>query len=334
MNVFKIAWRSIQHRGLGSLLTIISMALGVMMVVTVLTVHGMVSRAFNDNSNFGYNILVGARGGEVQLAFSSVYYLTSPVENVPYEYYLAFCDEETRNRELKNSIAWAAYQHEAAALKLASDVSDSGEASLIDAVLEENFSFQQESRLGINAGGMHDGWTHTAVPINLGDFWVDEITGAAYRCVATKPEFFTKMVISIDPEKKFEFSQGRCFDEFNEDHGPYEAIIGETVARKSNLKIGDTLQPTHGDPNAPDSHIHETDFHIVGILERTGTANDRAVFLNMEGFFLMEGHAKTLEDDSVLGKAAAAREKKAREEFEGVTAVSYTHLTLPTTPYA
>ena len=319
MNVFKIAWRSIQHRGLGSLLTIISMALGVMMVVTVLTVHGMVSRAFNDNSNFGYNILVGARGGEVQLAFSSVYYLTSPVENVPYEYYLAFCDEETRNRELKNSIAWAAYQHEAAALKLASDVSDSGEASLIDAVLEENFSFQQESRLGINAGGMHDGWTHTAVPINLGDFWVDEITGAAYRCVATKPEFFTKMVISIDPEKKFEFSQGRCFDEFNEDHGPYEAIIGETVARKSNLKIGDTLQPTHGDPNAPDSHIHETDFHIVGILERTGTANDRAVFLNMEGFFLMEGHAKTLEDDSVLGKAAAAREKKAREEFEGVT---------------
>ena len=84
MNVFKIAWRSIQHRGLGSLLTIISMALGVMMVVTVLTVHGMVSRAFNDNSNFGYNILVGARGGEVQLAFSSVYYLTSPVETVSY----------------------------------------------------------------------------------------------------------------------------------------------------------------------------------------------------------------------------------------------------------
>lgn len=318
MNVFKIAWRSIQHRGLGSLLTIISMALGVMMVVTVLTVHGMVSRAFNDNSNFGYNILVGARGGELQLAFSSVYYLASPVENVPYEYYLAFCDEETRNRELKNSIAWAAYEHESSVLKLASGVSGNGAPSLLDAVFEESVAFQQESRMGINSGGMHDGWTHTAVPINLGDFWVDEDTGAAYRCVATKPDFFTKMVISIDPEKKFEFSQGRCFEEFNQEHGHYEAVIGETVARKSGLKIGDTLQPTHGDPNAPDSHIHETDFHIVGILERTGTANDRALFLNMEGFFLMEGHAKTLEDDSVLGKAAAAREKKAREQFEGV----------------
>ena len=319
MNVFKIAWRSIQHRGLGSLLTIISMALGVMMVVTVLTVHGMVSRAFNDNSNFGYNILVGARGGELQLAFSSVYYLASPVENVPYEYYLAFCDEETRNRELKNSIAWAAYQHEASALKLASGVTTAEPPSVLDAVFEESFAFQQESRMGINSGGLHDGWTHTAVPINLGDFWVDEDTGAAYRCVATKPDFFNKMVISIDPEKKFEFSQGRCFEEFNQEHGHYEAVIGETVARKSGLKIGDTLQPTHGDPNAPDSHIHETDFHIVGILKRTGTANDRALFLNMEGFFLMEGHAKTLEDDSVLGKAAAAREKKAREEFEGKT---------------
>ena len=319
MNVFKIAWRSIQHRGLGSLLTIVSMALGVMMVVTVLTVHGMVSRAFNDNSNFGYNILVGARGGELQLAFSSVYYLASPVENVPYEYYLAFCDEETRNRELKNSIAWAAYQHEASALKLASGVTTAEPPSVLDAVFEESFAFQQESRMGINSGGLHDGWTHTAVPINLGDFWVDEDTGAAYRCVATKPDFFNKMVISIDPEKKFEFSQGRCFEEFNQEHGHYEAVIGETVARKSGLKIGDTLQPTHGDPNAPDSHIHETDFHIVGMLERTGTANDRALFLNMEGFFLMEGHAKTLEDDSVLGKAAAAREKKAREEFEGKT---------------
>ena len=308
MNVFKIAWRSIQHRGLGSLLTIISMALGVMMVVTVLTVHGLVSRSFNDNSNFGYSMLVGARGGEVQLAFSSVYYLASPVENIPYQYYLAFCDQETRDRELKNSIAWASYQHETEILK---------RATSSDPLLQFVFATQQEAQLGINEGGIYDTFTHSAVPINLGDFWVDETTGAAFRCVATKPDFFNKMLISIDPEKKFEFSQGRCFEEFNDEHGYYEAVIGETVARKSGLKLGDTIQPTHGDPNAPDSHIHETDFHIVGILDRTGTANDRAVFLNMEGFFLMEGHTKPMEDDSFTGRAAAARERKERAEFEG-----------------
>ena len=119
MNVFKIAWRSIQHRGLGSLLTVISMALGVMMVVAVLTIHGVVSQSFKNNNSFGYNILVGARGGGLQLTLNTVYYLSKPVENIPYEYYLAFCDEETRERELKHSIAYVAEQHEAQALALA-----------------------------------------------------------------------------------------------------------------------------------------------------------------------------------------------------------------------
>ena len=45
------------------MLTILSMALGVMMVVAVLTIHGVVSESFKVNNSFGYNIIVGARGG-------------------------------------------------------------------------------------------------------------------------------------------------------------------------------------------------------------------------------------------------------------------------------
>ena len=312
MNVLQIAWRSIQHRGLGSLLTIISMALGVMMVVTVLAVHGLISKAFNDSNNFGYDVLIGARGGEIQLAFSSVYYLTSPVENIPYEYYLAFCDEKTRHEELKNSIEYAAWQNETQTMKLAGGLT----SGLSDGFFDFAFDTQQSERIGLNREGLFDHYTNTAVPINLGDFWVSE-TGDAFRCVGTKPKFFTEMLISIDPEIPFEFSQGRCFEEYNQEHGYYEAVIGETVARRSGLTIGDTIQPTHGDPNAADSHIHETDFYIVGILKKTGTANDGALFLNMEGFFLMEGHAKNLEDDSVFGQAKAKRERAEREAMEG-----------------
>ena len=110
MNSFKIAWRSIQQRGFGSLLTIVSMGLGVTMVVAVLTIHGVVSQSFRANNSFGYNIIVGARGGGLQLTLNSVYYLSKPVENIPYEYYLAFCDQETRERDLKNSIAYHAKQ--------------------------------------------------------------------------------------------------------------------------------------------------------------------------------------------------------------------------------
>jgi putative ABC transport system permease protein len=312
VNVLQIAWRSIQHRGLGSLLTIISMALGVMMVVTVLAVHGLISKAFNDSNNFGYDVLIGARGGEIQLAFSSVYYLASPIENIPYEYYLAFCDEETRQRELKWSIANAVWQNETQTIGLASGLSD----GLSDSFFDFAFNTQQSERIGLEREGLFDHYTHTAVPINLGDFWVSP-TGDAFRCVGTKPKFFTEMLVSIDPEIPFEFSKGRCFEEYNSEHGYYEAVIGETVARKSGLGIGDTIQPTHGDPNAADSHIHETDFHIVGILKKTGTANDGALFLNMEGFFLMEGHAKSLEDDSVFGKAKTQRERREKEALEG-----------------
>ena len=40
MSLWKIAWRSIQQRGLASWLTTLSMALGVTMVVAVLLIHG------------------------------------------------------------------------------------------------------------------------------------------------------------------------------------------------------------------------------------------------------------------------------------------------------
>ena len=118
MSIFKIAWRSIQHRGLGSLLTILSMALGVMLVVSVLSLLGVVSESFRSNSSFGYNILVGARGGSLQLTMNTVYYLSQPVENVPYEYYLAFCGQEQREQEMRNSFAYKSLQNELDTLQL------------------------------------------------------------------------------------------------------------------------------------------------------------------------------------------------------------------------
>ena len=49
MNIFQIAWRSIQQRGIASTLTMLSMALGVMLVVLVLSIYGIVSESFRAN---------------------------------------------------------------------------------------------------------------------------------------------------------------------------------------------------------------------------------------------------------------------------------------------
>ena len=59
--------------------------------------------------------------------------------------------------------------------------------------------------------------------------------------------------------------------------------------RSRNVTIGDAISPAHGEPGG---HLHQRKFTIVGVLEASGTPNDRAVFINMEGFYLMEDHAK------------------------------------------
>ena len=47
----------------------------------------------------------------------------------------------------------------------------------------------------------------------------------------------------------------------------------------------------------PEGHVHARTFTVVGILKPTGTPNDRGVFVNMEGFYLMEDHAKPIEHE-------------------------------------
>ncbi|MEM7453674.1 MAG: ABC transporter permease [Planctomycetota bacterium] len=303
MSIFKIAWRSIQHRGFGSLLTIISMALGVMMVVAVLSIHGVVSQSFKNNNSFGYNVIVGARGGAMQLTMNTVYYLSAPVENIPYEYYLAFCDEETRQLELSHSIAAKALENELNTVAVPPPGFGGPGSFLLNGLTEHTLKATQEDVMEINKPGLYRPYTHIAIPICLGDYYEVPGSDLNFRCVGTKPQFFTELVLDIETQETFSFAEGRCFYEWNlEDPeiGPHECVVGATVARRGGVELGDTVFPTHGNPASLDSHIHETPFTVVGILDATGTPHDRVVFLNMEGFFLMDGHVNAVEDNSVL----------------------------------
>ena len=75
------------------------MALGVMLVSAVLSIHGVISESFRGNAGLGYNMIVGAKGGRLQLTLNTVYYLSEPVENIPYDYYLEFLTAEKRLQE-------------------------------------------------------------------------------------------------------------------------------------------------------------------------------------------------------------------------------------------
>ena len=300
MNIFKIAWRSIQHRGLGSLLTIVSMALGVMMVVAVLSIHGVVSQSFKNNNSFGYNMLVGARGGGMQLTLNTVYYLSQPVENIPYEYFLAFLDDETRHKEIENSFSYKSVDQELEMVAAMMDHTAGPGSLLANTLMHDVHRMHQDSIMGINKKGLYKAYTGAAVPLCLGDYWEAPNSDLNFRCVGTKPYFFDELVLDVDTGEKFQFLEGRNFEEFSEKHGFYECVVGYQIAKRGGVQLGDILYPTHGDPNSSGAHIHEQGFTVVGIVDRTGTPNDRVVYLNMEGFYLMEDHAKPVEDDSML----------------------------------
>ncbi len=233
MSIIRIAWRSIQQRGLASFLTTISMALGVMLVVSVLLIMGVVSESFRNNSSLGYNMIVGAKGGSLQLVLNTVYHLSKPIENLPYTYYLDFLPANQRP-----------------------DGRD----------------------------GKFFGSAEFAIPMGMGDYF------QGFRVVGTIPAMFDDFEYDAEKGRRYEFAAGRNFQTYSAEYGYFEAILGAKVASSVGLQVGDTFSPTHG---SDEGAAHDV-FYVVGILKPSGTPNDRAVFVNIEGFLLLEGHAKPL----------------------------------------
>jgi putative ABC transport system permease protein len=289
--LLRVAWRSVQQRGVASLLTAFSMALGIMLVVSVLAIHGVIYQSFSTNASLGYNIIIGAKGGKLQLTLNTVYYLSQPVENIPYEFYLEFKDQEARGYDYQFALTRYAEhlqrsveQSPGAMLAGMNGVLAIGSQCVTSTALETIRQGQDPTA----RPGRFRAFTQLAIPLCLGDYY------GRFRVVGTTPEMFGALSFGPTGERKYTFGEGRNFQTWNKDHGYFEAVVGATVADEKGMKLGDQFSPAHGDP---DGHGHERKFTVVGILGRTGTPNDRAVFINMEGFYLMDDHAKPIESE-------------------------------------
>ncbi len=242
MSLWKIAWRSLQQRRLSSVLTCLSMALGVALVVTVLLVHGMVKDSFERNAALGYHLVVGGKNGsKLDLVLSTVYHLGIAEQPMPYHYYKKFIKS-----------------------------------------------------------GEYAGYVELAVPICLGDNY------EGYRVVGTTPKIFD---FEYADGQKAEFAKGKNFQR----DGFFQAVLGAEVARKTDLGVGDTFQPTHNIVDDGQSHMHQQKFTIVGVLKPTGTPNDRVLFINMDGFYLLEGHSEEYDSEEYDSEEQDEADDKAEE---------------------
>ncbi|EMI22364.1 ABC-type antimicrobial peptide transport system, permease component [Rhodopirellula maiorica SM1] len=258
MSLIQIAWRNFCHRSLSSALTTLSLALGVGLVVLVLSIFGIISEAFTRNASVGYNLVVGPKGSALQLTLNSVYYLSQPIENLPFTEYMEFF----------------------------------GQAERAEMVREYGGDPALGERDGIYAGYMAGGY---AIPLALGDYFGE------FRVVGTTPDFFEKLRHGPDVDEPFSFSDGRALQEFSSENSYFEAVLGSRVAAEMGKQAGDEFFPTHGDP---EGEGHGQGFKIVGVLDPTGTPNDRAAFVNLEGFYLLDNHAKPLTGDEIIEEPA------------------------------
>ena len=131
-----------------------------------------------------------------------------------------------------------------------------------------------------------------AIPTQLGDSYKGQ------PVLATVPEFFTKYQ-PVDGRpwqldaRRAGGATGDKAPRFLRD--TFDVVLGAQAARATGLAIGDRVRLTHGSgasrgggASAHAGHVHdEFTFTVVGILEPTGAAHDRALFTHLDAAWLL-----------------------------------------------
>jgi putative ABC transport system permease protein len=70
-----------------------------------------------------------------------------------------------------------------------------------------------------------------------------------------------------------------------------KAVLGYAAAERLELAVGDAIVPVHGEKDDPMAHEHdEARCEVVGVLARTGTPLDRAIYIPLSTFLSLDGH--------------------------------------------
>lgn len=115
-----------------------------------------------------------------------------------------------------------------------------------------------------------------AIPYAVGDNF------RGFRIVGTTGEIFT--AFEYEKGKPYRFAQGRPFDPQR-----FEAVLGDTVARRTGLSYGAEFHPAHNIDEGT-GHEHHEHYVVSGVLAPTNTPADRVIWIPIEGVYRMEGH--------------------------------------------
>lgn len=109
------------------------------------------------------------------------------------------------------------------------------------------------------------------IPLSMGDNF------KGYRIVGADPKYLTHF--------KAEYAEGKVFS------GPLEVVVGATVARNLDLKLGAEFHSSHGFEEEGDHHDHEH-YRVVGILKPNGSVLDNLLVSDLSSVWQVHGAAE------------------------------------------
>ena len=238
MLVFDLALKSLRNRAFSTSLTVGSIALSVALLVGVENVRVGMRESFS-NTISQTDLIVGTKGGTIQLLLYSVFGMGSPTENVSWEAYRQ----------------WA--EHPAVA------------------------------------------WT---IPYSLGD------SHRGFRVVGTNRDFHRHYRYRGGQE--IALAEGRA----NEDL--FDVTLGADVAAELNYGLGDEIAVTHGIGEVGFMDHDHMPFTVTGVLAKTFTPVDRAIYVTLEGMEAIHWEDGTPPE----AEAAPADDEHVHEEEEAAAA--------------
>lgn len=142
-----------------------------------------------------------------------------------------------------------------------------------------------------------------AIPILQGDNY------RGFKTFGTTRQFFDR----VEPVRgmKWSLAEGSYFN------GTFEVVLGAETARLTQLRVGDSITVTHGARPDPNQEHRDWPLKVVGILNATGTAHDRAVFWPLEASWVIHA-ADWRKADGVAEKPTPENLKESEKLITGV----------------
>lgn len=354
MNTLTLIFKNMRQRALSTILTMLSVALGVALAIAVIIVHREGDKLFVQ-SDFGYNLIVGPKGDELRLVLNSSYGLGAAQSSIYWNVY----DDLFRNQRqfVRSAVpflvgdTWQGKRIIATSNRIVdSPQLQTFRASLrttgegLRAIPKANPGEDVPERpaqvraaietlqaeLGAllkSSGGLDPELIQRLRELD------DSVTRGKKMIDPAKPPMVeaARMIASdaVDQVRlldsfatPFEYRVGKTFElaEGKAFHAQkFEGVIGSSAAEQLKMKLGDTFHLEHGGDQAD---VHSETWKVVGILKRTGTAMDDAIFIPLTSGWAVPAHTDAMEQMARLGMSEDQIEqikadyKKAGEAFD------------------